>query len=100
MIERLIESPIPSPCALVLKNGAKTSTEGSGRPIPLSRTETSTASRPVAVVVMATHPSPLECPFLERVAHQVEDDLLDLHAVAQDRGQLGREVELDLDATK
>ena len=35
---------------------------------------------------------------LERIAQQVEDDLLDLHPIAQDRGQLAREVELDLDA--
>jgi len=34
----------------------------------------------------------------ESVAKQVEDDLLDLHAVADDRRDVGREVEPQLDA--
>ena len=43
MIERVIESPSPSPCGLVVKNGSnRRSRSGAGTPGPLSLTQTCT----------------------------------------------------------
>ena len=97
MMVRLIDSPTPIPASLVVKNGwNRLARTASGRPWPVSATTIST---------MPSATGPLDTTSsrrgefghrLHRVAHQVDQHLLDLDAVGDDAvaGRVERESQL------
>ena len=99
MMERQIERPIPSPSGLLVMKGSKMASSLSGGiPVPLSCTSTSTFDPSIEFVRTISCRAPLSPGFAhgaEGVEHQVQHDLLELNGVALDRGDAGRQVELD-----
>ena len=88
---RAIDNPIPMPCALVVKNGSKTSLSLSGgMPGPLSEIATSAKSSRSAVQIASWRPEAgMSGHRIYRVDHQVQYDLLNLNSVATDRQRWG-----------
>ena len=90
MIVRAMDSPMPMPSALLVKNGSKTSFNlSSGMPEPRSDTDSwaKFSTREVRMLMIAI--------FVRRVRHRVDpvhdkvqNDLLKLDAVAEDRKRI------------
>ena len=101
-IARQIDSPSPRPSRLVVKNGSKmTRQPSSDKPVP--RSLTSMTPCPSRDDVRTRTRRSCGLAILNRVEgiHQeVEHDLLDLHAIAQHRRQIGREVDVERDAVR
>jgi hypothetical protein len=87
---RAMDSPMPMPSALLVKNGSKTSFNlSSGMPGPRSDTDSS------ANFLDARSPDADDAIFARRVLHRVDpvhdkvqNDLLKLDAVAEDRKRI------------
>ena len=104
MRDRLIDSPIPRPCGFVVKKGSnRWSASGSRKPTPASSTVT-TAQGPSSMVSRAARTTSRRslgrdvAHGLGRVDEQVEEDLLELDPIAEDRRQVRGQRRLQGDA--
>jgi hypothetical protein len=94
MIERLIDSPIPMPLALVVKK-ALNSRSAFAESIPMPESCTATSTSPASCgcdrISISRGPIGDRRHRFEAVHHEVDDHLLQLNAIAEHRGQCGRQ---------
>ena len=98
---REIDSPMPIPSGLVLTNGSKMrSMSPGGMPRPVSLTQTSATWPGVRDAVTPDRPAVAgnRVEGVHAVDDQVQQDLLELHPVAENLGQATADVDVEPDA--
>ena len=98
-IVRAIVSPIPRPCAFVVTNGVNSVPSiCAGKPVPASRTETSTSAAPdFGADGDATTRRRRLGHRVHGVHYQVHQHLLQEHLIAADDAGMRRQIDRDLD---